>query len=317
MRQKRLRDAQKIIAYKALTNEVLTSKHEGRLTIKELELTERLLKLNPEFNAAWNYRRDLIVALKSQLPLDFWEKELSFTTEQLKAFPKVYWIWNHRFWCLDEYPGSPIKIWQRELAIVNKLLSMDARNFHCWQYRRIIVARLEEMTLTSLNQQELDYTTAKINENISNFSAWHQRANLLPKMFQSGQIADRKGFVNQELAYISNAIFTDAEDQSVWYYVKWFIKSDCVIKELSTEEYKSLLQRLKDGIIMINEDEAEFSGKENTWCLKILCYLEAIQMDELHIDMQSKRSEYLSKLAMIDPLRKNRYRYLQSSQEGK
>ncbi|CUS23656.1 LAQU0S11e01288g1_1 [Lachancea quebecensis] len=316
VRQKRLRDVEKIVAYKTLTNDVLSAKKDGVFTHQKLDTTRKLLELNPEFNAVWNYRRDLISALKSELSLEFWNNELAFTMQQLKLFPKVYWIWNHRLWCLNHFPQSPIGKWQQELAIVSKLLTMDARNFHGWHYRRVVVGRLEQMLHTSLNQQELDFTTEKINANISNFSAWHQRANLLPKMFEKGQVSNEKSFVEHEFRYIINAMFTDAEDQSVWFYIKWFVKSDIVTKSLSPGEYASLLQDLKDNITLINEDELEFSGKENMWCLKILCVLEELQMKDVG-RVETQQRKILDKLTKIDPLRQNRYLHLaQDSKEN-
>ncbi|SCU86709.1 LAME_0D07338g1_1 [Lachancea meyersii CBS 8951] len=308
--KKRARDAEKIVTYRTLTKRVLDAKNEENYTLENLNATTRLLELNPEFNAVWNFRRDTITHLKDELDVVFWDQEIRFTTQQLKLFPKVYWIWNHRVWCLNAYPGSPVEKWQQELLLVNKLLTMDARNFHSWHYRRVVIKRLEQMTRTSLNQQELDYTTAMINANISNFSAWHLRATLLPKMFALSEIPNVKDFIQKEQRYITNAMFTDAEDQSVWYYIKWFVKSDCVLKVLSTEEYKIMLQELKDGIVMINLDEMEFSGKENMWCLKLLCFLETIQVEELGLDIDAMKPEYLRKLVSFDPLRKNRYRSL-------
>lgn len=58
----------------------------------------------------------------------------------LKAHPKVYWIWNHRRWCLEQIPYGPGQIserdfagwkqsaWDRELAVAEKMLDVDARN---------------------------------------------------------------------------------------------------------------------------------------------------------------------------------------------
>lgn len=296
---------------------MLSAKKSGVFTHQKLDTSRRLLELNPEFNAVWNYRRDLISALKSELSLVFWDNELAFTTQQLKLFPKVYWIWNHRLWCLNEYPQSPVEKWRQELAIVSKLLTMDARNFHGWHYRRIVVGRLEQMLHTNLSQQELDYTTEKINENISNFSAWHQRANLLPQMFEKGQISNGKSFVEQELQYIINAMFTDAEDQSVWFYINWFVKSSIVTKSLEPEEYGTLLRDLKENVTLINEDELEFSGKENMWCLKILCVLEELQTKQLGLTVEPQRFNILDKLTKIDPMRRNRYLHLaQGSKEN-
>jgi geranylgeranyl transferase type-2 subunit alpha len=65
--------------------------------------------------------------------------ELSMTTAALKAHPKVYWIWNHRRWCLENVPEGPGQDgadlhgwrkanWDRELYVVEKMLDADARN---------------------------------------------------------------------------------------------------------------------------------------------------------------------------------------------
>ncbi len=60
---------------------------------------------------------------------------------------------------------------------------------------------------------------------------------------------------------------------------------------------------------MINEDELEFSGKENTWCLKLLLVIQQIQKSE-GIDIEDHTKIYLEKLLTVDPLRKNRYKHL-------
>ena len=61
------------------------------------------------------------------------------TMAALRQHPKVYWIWNHRRWCLENVPDGPVvdgkpslqwrkANWQRELAVVEKMLDADARN---------------------------------------------------------------------------------------------------------------------------------------------------------------------------------------------
>jgi geranylgeranyl transferase type-2 subunit alpha len=95
--------------------------------------------------------------------------DLNMTTLFLKNLPKVYWIWTHRRWCLDNIPSRPglaedrsraggedegnvddgdaggrskgnrkagkdwdgawkKEAWERELKLVEKMLSVDARN---------------------------------------------------------------------------------------------------------------------------------------------------------------------------------------------
>lgn len=60
------------------------------------------------------------------------------TMTALKAHPKVYWIWNHRRWCLENIPDVPEsdpddntwkkEAWDRELFVVEKMLDSDPRN---------------------------------------------------------------------------------------------------------------------------------------------------------------------------------------------
>ena len=129
------------------------------------------------------------------------------TMQQLKSHPKVYWIWNHRRWCLENVPDGPGSEgetihgwkkanWDRELYVVENMLDRDARNCEClnglvcprsnnlqlsltfrevqaWDYRRYVLASYPNPRSTS---DELAYTKKKIESNFSNFSAWHQRS---------------------------------------------------------------------------------------------------------------------------------------------
>lgn len=309
LKQKREEEKQQIIDYRRLTEELLQLRNKHEYSNKALQKTTKLLIINPEFNTIWNYRRDIIKELSQQLDCNFWDGELEFTMERLKFRPKVYWIWNHRVWCLHNYPGSPMKIWLRELAIVEKLLEMDSRNFNGWNYRRFIVGMVEKIRGCDMNKDEFDFTTSKINQNISNFSAWFQRTTLIPKMIDSGAIKNLQEFIKQEIEYIQNAMFTDAEDQSVWMYIKWFITNKDLIDHMSPDQYSSILKKLVEDIVIINQDEISFCGKANVWCLKTLIVIEAIQKNQLNESVEEKSRSYLEELVQIDPLRKNRYLY--------
>ena len=246
---------------------------------------------------------------------DFWENELQFTMEKLKRFPKVYWIWNHRIWVLDNYPNATDKIWLHELFVVDKLLSMDARNYHGWHYRRLIVKNLELMTGKLMDKEELKYVTTIINKNISNYSAWHQRVQLITNIFTKHELKEEemKEMVLSEISYITNAIYTDADDQSVWFYTNWFISNDIVRLVLTDEEYIKMLKDMKNNIVLINNDDIDFSGRENNWCLKILIVIErALKETGYNLNEDEHTEEYLKKLIVIDPQRRNRYLHLSS-----
>lgn len=56
---------------------------------------------------------------------------------------------------------------------------------HAWDYRRYVLA---SMPTKLPEKKELAYTLKKIEENFSNFSAWHQRTKVLQSMWEQGQI---------------------------------------------------------------------------------------------------------------------------------
>ncbi|KAM9886136.1 hypothetical protein OXX69_013846, partial [Metschnikowia pulcherrima] len=98
------KDRAKIAHYRALTKKVLDKKAEKVFTKEALQDTTVLLDLNPEFNAVWNYRRNIFNHLFAENVLDRCEAlntDLLVAMEMMKRFPKCYWIWNHRRWCLE------------------------------------------------------------------------------------------------------------------------------------------------------------------------------------------------------------------------
>ncbi len=148
------------------------------------------------------------------------------TMSALKARPKVYWIWNHRRWCLENIPDGPGQAvhgwkqdaWNKELFVVQKMLDADPRNcmfflpsfpsplypfpliefrhfIHmlvtvlAWDYRRYI---LSEMPTPPSEITELAYTSKKIESNFSNFSAWHQRSKTLAPLWVQGKLDESK-----------------------------------------------------------------------------------------------------------------------------
>lgn len=83
---------------------------------------------------------------QEQVKFQLLEDDLALTAHALRAHPKVYWIWNHRKWCLIELPDDrgdeddkeadgqdTIRLrkegkWRREMKLVDKMLELDSRN---------------------------------------------------------------------------------------------------------------------------------------------------------------------------------------------
>ncbi|OBA17978.1 hypothetical protein METBIDRAFT_13894 [Metschnikowia bicuspidata var. bicuspidata NRRL YB-4993] len=341
------KDRVKVAHYRALTKKVLDKKKQEIYTEESLLETTKLLELNPEFNAVWNFRRNIFARLFETGDVDRVEalnSDLCMSMEMMKRYPKCYWIWNHRRWCLETLNITQSADWARELAIALKVLAMDSRNFHGWHYRRYVVSHIESEARTNsmdpnkpeieIDLREFNYTTETINKSTSNFSAWHNRMNLIIKIFRHlrktedvCQILDSAAengsamlfkssqiLLQHELDLVKTGMFMDADDTSVWLYMQWLLTEDVLIEELSDEFYKELLELQLECVKELNALEKEDSptGSENVWCLKTMIFLGALlnrgveeQKSMAGIDDETLRLLHL--LIELDPLRKGHY----------
>ena len=150
---------------------------------KQLRATSGVLLANPDITTLWNIRKEML-----EIILSFFgnfapsnindhdanlKKELDLTLQCLQNNPKSYGAWHHRCWSMLKMKNPN---WDNELALCNKYLSLDERNFHCWDYRRFVVKHNANISA----HDELNYSYDKIEEKIENYSAWHYRSKLLP-----------------------------------------------------------------------------------------------------------------------------------------
>lgn len=142
--------------------------------------------------------------------LDLMSSDLALFIPLLRKFPKCYWTWGYRLWILNKSkellsPAEAYTFWQKELGLVGKMLTLDSRNFHGWEYRRKIVVALESFSPGhvpgngSMVEEEFAYTTRMIENNLSNFSAWHRRSKLIPQLLSKRQATgyERRNFLDQ------------------------------------------------------------------------------------------------------------------------
>lgn len=227
----------KKVAYNGLSSQVLERRANGEQSVEVMALTEQLIRVNPDFYSVWNYRREILLGLHAEIGLTEAvpeEKlqsdaaiavrnfELNLSSAGIKKNPKSYGAWHHRQWILTRI----IPDLEAELDLCQQFLKADQRNFHCWNYRRYLVS-----IGGVRSDSEIEFSTLKIEENFSNYSAFHHRSVYIRQF----EVAVPE-LIEQEMSIVESAIFTDPFDQSAfWYYqvcaiIKCFVMLDFVFK---------------------------------------------------------------------------------------
>uniref|UniRef100_G3NAQ1 Geranylgeranyl transferase type-2 subunit alpha n=1 Tax=Gasterosteus aculeatus aculeatus TaxID=481459 RepID=G3NAQ1_GASAC len=232
----------KLKIYVAARDACFSKRKEGVWDDGALQITQQLLSSNPDFGTLWNYRREILMHLETVKDEDevqkIYEAELSFLESCLKVNPKSYGSWHHRGWVSTRLPRPD---WARELGLCDRCLNLDDRNFHCWDYRRMVVKKSGVPV-----DRELAFTDRLIGSNFSNYSSWHYRSTLLPLLHpespeplpsprrppprssppaspqnHSHRVCEAQLLKEYEL--VQNAFFTDPNDQSAWFYYRWLL----------------------------------------------------------------------------------------------
>ncbi|CAJ0585649.1 unnamed protein product, partial [Mesorhabditis spiculigera] len=203
----------------------------------QLEQTGTMLSKNPDIYTLWNIRRAAIESLEKKLNEEnveeaaekitkLLEEELSLTQKCLRENPKSYAAWHQRSWVLDRHPAPKI---EADLKLCSMALQMDCRNFHTWDHRRYLAA-LAKLPL----DEEIEFSNKVIEENFSNFSAWHYRGILLKKRYQNQQYLD-EDTVSSEFKKVITACCTDPNDQSGWTYSRFLLDHVRLENDYQTE----------------------------------------------------------------------------------
>lgn len=213
--------------------------------------------------------------------------------------------WHHRLWIADRF----VMDFESELQLCKEFLRADQRNFHCWNYRRAIHQRSSIPP-----QSEFNYSTEKIQENFSNYSAFHHRSCYLK---DAGM--DIEALIEQECSVMENAIFTEPDDQSAWWYQQFLFTWLLAKYSQLGVNLQTYIQSLEHHIGTVQSLLEIEPGSR--WAMNSLVFLVdtfdkvkgvypagnyVMDQTELH---QIRRSS-LEQLCIIDPNHRNRYEYM-------
>ncbi|KAL9272446.1 Geranylgeranyl transferase type-2 subunit alpha 1-like protein [Drosera capensis] len=210
-----------------LQSRFLHNHHHNIYDAEAMEVSARLLEMNPEYYTVWNYRKMAVKRYLDRVGGDgdgdgdggvegVLKRELDVAQAALRVNFKSYGAWHHRKWVLNKCHSSLDK----EMELINLFQRKDSRNFHAWNHRRFVAALMNSSEI-----DELKYTRDVIGQNFSNYSAWHNRSVILCSLFKKKAEGcfPKEKILNEEYQLVQNAIFTEPNDQSGWFYYLWLL----------------------------------------------------------------------------------------------
>ncbi|QIW96805.1 hypothetical protein AMS68_002323 [Peltaster fructicola] len=353
------RERKQIADYRNLEDDARRRISSRDLSSDTFGITTALLRQNPEYYTIWNYRRvilqdilakdlailgeestqeqDRLAAEKEGLTLQQREisliikEDLQFLVPLLRQFPKCYWIWNHRAWLLNEATerlptATALMFWQGELGLVTKMLGLDSRNFHGWDYRRKCITELERLSGQSMVLSEFEYTTKMIKSNLSNFSAWHNRSQLIPRLLRNldADSGTRRKLFEEEFELITTALYTDPYDQSLWFYHQYlmstldegsptnhqqYARDTSILSNVTNEDRMHYLDQELDSIKDMLDDAEDCKYIYQALLEYAASYMQ-IEAGNKKLSTQQLRA-WLDELMKLDPLREGRWHDLE------
>lgn len=320
---------------------------------QEQLMTQRALECNPKAYGAWFHRKWCIrrfVQNISEEEKAFSSKcemilngELHLCAEFLKLDERNFHCWNYRRYIMGcimdittifDEPNKEDVIkscmngaWKfTEFVSGSKSTpligaQMTTIKFIEPQLKKGLSTSSAKQKFYKIIQSEFKFTLDKILENFSNGSAFHYRSKLLPIIFLLGSNAE-KGLdslfhfklVREELEIIRNAIFTEPDDQTCWWYLKFILdwaNPEIHFQDVSTESVEEYKEILFDEWTSIGE-LVEAEEGHCKWGLLAMHMISSILAGSNFqgIEWEQKAISCVAALKLLDLDRLNRYKTL-------
>ena len=299
----------------------------------ELKLVQAALMRNPKAYGAWFHRKwCLAVSSQKTTSTTLWQQELALTAQFLQLDERNFHCWNYRrfiisgllqggsFWNeteteTDESKGKVVECgsWNVVGRKCNVEIPMGAQLVLQEQLRPSSKQGSDTAggssnnndanNISKLLQSEWDFSTQKIQDNFSNFSAFHYRSVLLPwKLQSSGDDQAQSQIMEEELQLVENAFCTEPDDQTSWWYHAFLL--DMIDNKSNDKSFSVERARLEEQAALLRDLQEDSPGK---WVLLGLQRL----LQSIGPDTVEEQMQVLEQLSEMDPDRSGRYQSLQ------
>jgi len=316
---------------------------------KEREVTTACLKRNPKAYGAWFHRkwsvRHYLQLLPEPNPLScrqLMQTELHQCAELLNLDERNFHCWSYRRFVVgalaspNDMDGSWISWCHLGDESINLKHQSDGSVIGAQimpSPRRILAAPADNAApsseITDILREEWNFTTEKIRQNFSNGSAFHHRSKLISLLYPAASFLQQVDLVQGELELIGNAVYTEPDDQTPWWYLRFVIEwadpnsaarearrkadADTSVLEPSQVEVDAYLSMLKEQFDFIRElVEAEDGlckwGLLGMNMIATILYKRLGQGDHEGCNWKEEAYGCLKSLHDLDPDRVVRYR---------
>lgn len=243
---------------------------------RSLALTQELLEHNAANYTIWQYRRDCLRNLHSNL-----DDELVYLDTFADENPKNYQIWHHRR-VIIELSGNCSK----EMRFTANVFEVDPKNYHAWSHRQWVIRTYD------LWENELLFIDVLLYKDIRNNSAWNQRWFVVHHhdiRVCNGDESNILSILEKEVQYVHNSVSRIQYNESSWNY----------LKGLYTHHRSVLGDRIKGLLLDLNR-----IYPDNQYILNLLS---DILIDEDNRSSIDGACALLSQLIVLDRIRAKWY----------
>ena len=287
----------------------------AKILERERALTMTALQRNPKAYGAWFHRKWILERLRPSTKI--LQEELGLTSTFLSADERNFHCWNYRRFIVACLAGSWDGEWNISVDDTTETSSspslmgpqvVDKETSEARNTKPIVIPQ-------ELIRSEFEFTTSKIEQNFSNFSAFHYRSQLLDLCDDNdnGNV-DIEEIMEKEFQLIENAVCTEPDDQTCWWY-------HAILLDKLSGHNNNMPPRLQEQADLFRDILED--SPESKWVilglfrvLQILgTYDEDAAADDSSVSSKEERERLLQRLMKIDPYRSQRYEELRRKME--